>query len=173
MAAPNEPEPAAPRANAKLQGPPVESERERLNRHFAELIQEIRVAEAGVQILFAFLLTLPFTNRFAQMAGRDICAYAVATVGAVVATITLVTPVSYHRLLFRKGRKPEVVHITSVLAVVGLVFFGIALIGAAFLIADVVLGLGWGIGFAAMLLCLELALWYILPLAHHPSRQTP
>jgi hypothetical protein len=168
MAAPNGPEPAAPRATAKLQGPPVEGERERLNRNFAELIQEIRVAEAGVQILFAFLLTLPFTNRFAQMAGRDICAYAVATVGAVVATITLVTPVSYHRLLFRKGRKPELVHITSVLAVVGLAFFGIA-----FLIADVVLGLGWGIGFAAMLLCLEVALWYILPLAHHPSRRTP
>src|SRR3981081_1245909 len=75
MAAPNGPEPPSPRATAKLQGPPVENERERLNRNFAELIQEIRVAEAGVQILFAFLLTLPFTNRFGQMTGRDICAY--------------------------------------------------------------------------------------------------
>jgi Family of unknown function (DUF6328) len=102
------------------------------------------VAETGIQILFAFPLTLPFTSRFAQLYGRDIGAYAVATVGSVVATITLVTPVSYHRLAFRKGRKPELVNVTSVLALVGLAAFGIAFISAGSVIADVVLGPGLG-----------------------------
>jgi hypothetical protein len=151
--------------------PTEETERERLNRNFAELLQEVRVAETGVQILFAFLLTLPFTARFEQLDSRDIWAYAVATLGAAAATIALVAPVSYHRLAFRAGRKPEIVSAVSVLAQAGLVAFGIALVGAGFLIADVVLGLPWGIGFAALLVCLEAALWYVLPLTNLGARR--
>jgi hypothetical protein len=142
-----------------------ESESERINRNFAELLQEVRVAETGVQILFAFLLTLPFTQRFGDLAGRDIAAYAVSAVGAAVATVVLVAPVSFHRITFRQGRKPELVAFASLLALTGLICFGIALVGAAFLIADVVLGLGAGIGFAVLVTGLELALWIVLPLA--------
>lgn len=146
--------------------PAVENERDRLNRNFAELLQEVRVTQTGVQILFAFLLTLPFSNRFAQLPMRDVSAYAVAAVGAAIATVLLVAPVSYHRLAFRKGRKLELVTVASQLAQIGLFAFGIALIAAGFLIADVVLGLGWGIGFGGLLLVLEAILWYVLPLAH-------
>ena len=67
-----------------------ETERQRLNRNFAELLQEVRVAETGVQILFAFLLTLPFTQRFGELPGRDVAAYALSIVGAAVATVVLV-----------------------------------------------------------------------------------
>ena len=146
--------------------PGVESEQDRLNRNFAELLQEVRVAETGVQILFAFLLTLPFTNRFEDLIDRDIAAYAVAACGAAVATVMLVAPVSYHRLAFRKGRKPELVYVASLLAQLGLAAFGVALVAACFLIADVVLGMSWAIGFSALVACLEAALWYALPLSH-------
>jgi hypothetical protein len=144
---------------------PEETERDRINRNFAELLQEVRVAETGVQILFAFLLTLPFTQRFGSLAGRDVAAYAVSAVGAAVATVVLVAPVSFHRLTFRQGRKPELVAFASVLALVGLISFGVALVSAAFLIADVVLGVGAGVGFAIVVLGLQTVLWFVLPLA--------
>jgi hypothetical protein len=62
--------------------PPIEDERNRLNRNFAELLHEVRVAQTGVQILFAFLLTLPFTTRFTGLTGRDVSAYCVSVLGA-------------------------------------------------------------------------------------------
>src|SRR5215831_16765059 len=82
--------------------PPIEDERVRLNRNFSELLQEVRVAQTGVQILFAFLLTLPFTTRFTALGARDIAAYCVSVLGAAAATVLLVTPVSYHRLVFHE-----------------------------------------------------------------------
>ena len=142
-----------------------ETDGERINRNFSELLQEVRVAETGVQILFAFLLTLPFTQRFGELAGRDIAAYAVSAVGASVATVVLVAPVSFHRITFRRGRKPELVAFASLLALIGLICFGVALVSAAFLIADVVLGLGAAIGFAVLVAGMEAALWIVLPLA--------
>ena len=145
--------------------PAVEPARERLNRNFAELLQEVRVAQTGVQFLFAFLLTLPFTNRFARLSDRDLGAYSVAAAGAAVAAVLLVAPVSYHRVAFRRGRKPELVNMASVMAQLGLLAFGLSLLAAGFLIADVVLGLNWAIGFGVLLFVLEVGLWYVLPLA--------
>jgi hypothetical protein len=149
----------------------AESERERLNRNFAELLQEVRVAETGVQILFAFLLTLPFTNRFERLGTRDLAAYAVAAVGAAFATVVLVAPVSIHRLWFREGRKPELVNLASNLAQMGLFSFGLALASAAFLIFDVALGLGWGVCFAVGVAGLAGTLWYLVPFASHRQRR--
>jgi hypothetical protein len=146
--------------------PPVEPARERINRNFAELLQEVRVAQTGVQFLFAFLLTLPFTNRFEDLGDRDIAAYAISVVAAAVAAVTLVAPVSYHRIAFRAGRKPELVAAASLLAQCGLVAFGFSLIAAGFLIADVVLGMSWAIGFSILLFLLAAILWFVLPLAH-------
>jgi hypothetical protein len=142
-----------------------ETEGERINRNFSELLQEVRVAETGVQILFAFLLTLPFTQRFGDLTHRDIAAYAISAVGAAVATVVLVAPVSFHRITFRQGRKPELVAFASVLALIGLTCFGVALVSAAFLIADFVLGLVAAIAFAILVAGLEAALWIVLPLA--------
>jgi Family of unknown function (DUF6328) len=150
--------------------PAVEPERERLNRNFAELLQEIRVAETGVQILFAFLLALPFTSRFGELGNLEVAAYAVSAVGSAVATVILVAPVSFHRLWFRHGRKPELVAFASMLALIGLIFFGVALVSASFLIADVILGWGWGLGFAAVVAGLEVALWLVVPLAYREGR---
>jgi hypothetical protein len=146
-------------------GPPVENDRERLNRNFAELMQEFRVAQTGVQILFAFLLTLPFTNRFGQVGPRDVVAYAIAAVGAAVATVVLIAPVSIHRAWFRAGRKPELVTLASRLAQVGTFSFGVALASAVFLIFDVAIGFWWGVGFTALVVVLAGGLWYVVPAA--------
>src|SRR5256885_15310569 len=78
---------------------------ERWDRNFSELLQELRVAQTGVQVLFAFLLTLPFTNRFERIDGVDRYTYVCTIVAAAAATALLIAPVSYHRLVFRQGRK--------------------------------------------------------------------
>ena len=129
--------------DARAENERAENERERLNRNFAELLQEFRVAQTGVQILFAFLLTLPSTNWFAQLGPRDLVAYAVATVGAAVGTVVLVAPVSIHRAWFREGRKPELFTVASRLAQVGTFAFGVAL--------------------AALVVELAGVLWYVVP----------
>src|SRR5947209_10039375 len=82
---------------------------ERWDRNFSELLQELRVAQTGVQVLFAFLLTLPFTNRFERITEVQRGTYVVTLVAAAAATALLIAPVSYHRLVFRQGRKPQLV----------------------------------------------------------------
>src|SRR5689334_10782878 len=91
---------------------------ERSDRNFSELLQELRVAQTGVQVLFAFLLTLPFTNRFGQIAGVDRYTYVGTVVAAGAATALLIAPVSYHRMVFQQGRKAQLVRVAHRLAVV-------------------------------------------------------
>jgi Family of unknown function (DUF6328) len=82
---------------------------ERWDRNFIELLQELRVAQTGVQILFAFLLTMPFTNRFGQVSDLDKVVYVITLVAAATAMALLIAPVSDHRQVFRQGRKPQLV----------------------------------------------------------------
>jgi Flp pilus assembly protein TadB len=136
---------------------------ERWDRNFIELLQELRVAQTGVQILFAFLLTLPFTNRFKEISDLDKTVYVITLVAAATATALLIAPVSDHRQVFRQGRKPELVRTASTLAQAGLGALLVAIIGAMFLVLDVVAGLGWATGLAVVITLLYLALWYLLP----------
>ncbi|GAA4488278.1 DUF6328 family protein [Actinoallomurus oryzae] len=136
---------------------------ERWDRNFVELLQELRVAQTGVQILFAFLLTLPFTNRFGDVGDRDKTVYVITLVAAATATALLIAPVSGHRQVFRQGRKPQLVRTASALAQAGLVALLIAMIGAVFLVLDVVAGLGWAAGLGAVIAALFVVLWYLLP----------
>jgi len=136
---------------------------ERWDRNFIELLQELRVAQTGVQILFAFLLTLPFTNRFGDVSDLDKAVYVITLVASATATALLIAPVSDHRQVFRQGHKPELVRIASMLAQAGLAALLVAIIGAVFLVLDVVAGLGWATGLAAALVAVYLVLWYVLP----------
>jgi len=119
-----------------------------------------------VQILFAFLLTLPFTNRFGEVTRLDRGVYAVTLVAAATATAFLIAPVSYHRIVFRKGRKSELVRAGSVLAALGLVCLLVAVLGAVFLTVDIVLGVPLAAGVVAWLAALFGFLWYALPILH-------
>jgi putative flippase GtrA len=119
-----------------------------------------------VQILFAFLLTLPFTNRFGTVSRYERGTYAVTLLAAAVATAFLIAPVSYHRIVFREGRKPQLVRAASVLAALGLVCLLVAMLGAVYLVTDVVLGAPVAGAILAGLAAVYGFLWYVLPFLH-------
>ncbi|MBB5867667.1 O-antigen/teichoic acid export membrane protein [Allocatelliglobosispora scoriae] len=143
-----------------------ETAEQRLHRNFAELLQELRVAQTGVQILFAFLLTLPFSARFSALSGLQHWLYIAALVAAAVAAATIIAPVSFHRLVFRQGLKEEVVQVSSRLAQIGIFALMLAIIGAILLVVDVVAGLTWAVWLSSILGVLYLGLWYVLPAMH-------
>jgi cation transport ATPase len=141
-----------------------ESDQERLDRNFNELLQELRVAQAGVQILFAFLLSLAFTQRFEDLTDIQRGIYVVALVAAAVAAALFIAPVSWHRMLFRMRRKHELVHAGNRFAVAGLGALVTSVAAAFLLIVDVVIG-----PVAAVILTVAVAgcyllFWYVLPL---------
>ena len=97
--------------------PRDESGAERADRNLAELLQELRVAGLGVQVLFGFLLSLPFTSRFTRLSGGQRDLYLACLVLAAAATALLLGPVAYHRLVFRRGEKESLVQAASVMAI--------------------------------------------------------
>jgi Family of unknown function (DUF6328) len=113
---------------------------ERADRQLAELLQEVRVAQTGVQVLFGFLLTVPFTARFGSLAAGERALYfgTLATAGA--AAMLLIAPSSQHRILFRCGDKDHIVRIANRYAIAGLACVALAMVGALTLVADVILG---------------------------------
>lgn len=150
-----------------------ESEATRLDRNYNELLQELRVAQTGVQILFAFLLGIAFQSRFTSIQPYQRGIYLVTLIAAACAAIMLIAPVAIHRMLFRRHQKGEIVELTSRLAAVGLVFLAIAILSAVLFVLDVVINLTLGIALTAGLGLLILGLWYALPLnlrRSHPSR---
>ncbi|WBB79701.1 DUF6328 family protein [Micromonospora sp. WMMD882] len=116
-----------------------ETEKQRWQRNFADLLQELRVAQTGVQILFAFLLTLPFSAGFGETTEfqRDI--YVVALLAAAGATAMIISPVAFHRALFRQGRKPELVRFAHRMASGGLGLMLVSMVSAVLLITDFIL----------------------------------
>ena len=115
-----------------------ESEAERDDRNLAELLQELRVAGLGVQVLFGFLLSLPFTSRFTRLSHGQRELYLATLVLAAVATALLLGPVAYHRLVFRRGQKEGLVRAASVMAIAGLVTVGLAVSAAVLLVTGYV-----------------------------------
>ena len=145
--------------------PREESAAQRADRNLGELLQELRVAGLGVQVLFGFLLSLPFTNRFTRLntAQRDL--YLATVVLAAVATALLVGPVAYHRLVFRRGQKERLVRAASVMAIGGLAAVALAVSAAVLLVTSFVgggLAAGLITAFVAGLFAL---LWFVFPLA--------
>jgi hypothetical protein len=140
-----------------------ETELERWDRNFDELLQELRVAQTGVQILFAFLLTVAFSNRFADVSALEKWVFVVTLLSAATAAALLIAPVSYHRLVFRQGRKPELVHVAATLAKLGLLFLGAAIVGTVFLALDEVAGGAVAVPATVAVAALYVTLWYGLP----------
>ena len=142
-------------------------------RRLRELLQEIRVAQTGVQILFAFLITLPFSARFGGITQLEETVYVVTLCVAAASAALLIAPVAYRRQALRRGLKPRLVRAASVLAQLGLIFQLLAISGAVFLVVDVVAGLRWAAGICALLAAIYVLLWYVLPaldaLRHKPK----
>jgi hypothetical protein len=136
-----------------------------LDRNLAELLQELRVAFTGVQILFAFLLSMAFTQRFTELDGFDIAVYVVALLSTALATMVLIAPVSFHRIVFRRGQKAALVLVADRLLMVGLALLIPAICSSVLLILDVVLGRWQAIVGCSVTVLVGLLTWYALPLA--------
>jgi hypothetical protein len=140
-----------------------ESQRQRWDRNFADLLQELRVAQTGVQILFAFLLTLPFSNGFPRTTEFQKGVYFVALLSAAFAAALIISPVAFHRALFRQGRKPELVRYAHRAAGVGLGFTLLSMIASILLIGGFVLSTGVAITLTAIAAAWFLTFWAAVP----------
>jgi hypothetical protein len=141
-----------------------ESEDERINRNVAELLQELRVASLGVQVLFGFLLSLPFTNRFGQLDHAQRILYQVSLLLAAGATALLAAPVAYHRIVFRRHEKRRLLAVSNALALCGLAVVGLAISTAVWLVVSVVDSGAVVPVLAAVMPVVFVALWFVLPL---------
>jgi MFS family permease len=140
-----------------------ESDKERWERNFSDLLQELRVAQTGVQILFAFLLTMVFASRFNGVDVFERGVYLVALLSAAGATGMIIAPVAYHRLLFQQGRKPQLVHSAHRMALGGLAFLLVSMVSSVLLVTDVILDRWLAILLSAMIGIWLALLWGILP----------
>jgi hypothetical protein len=134
-----------------------------LDRNLAELLQELRVAITGVQILFAFLLGLAFTQRFTSLDRFDVTVYTVTLLATALATIALIAPVSFHRLVFRRRQKSALIVVADRLLLLGLALLVLAISSAVLLILDVVLGRWQGLAGGGLVAVVGALTWYGLP----------
>ncbi|WP_445256242.1 DUF6328 family protein [Nocardioides aurantiacus] len=142
-----------------------ETEAERSDRNWAELVQELRVAQTGVQVLAGFLLTLPFTTRFGDLDDPHRVTYLVAFSLAVLTVCLLTAPVVLHRFLFARGAKDVLVGAGARLAALGLATMGLTLVVAVDLIFGVVVDDVAGHVAAALALLVYAGAWVALPAA--------
>ena len=113
---------------------------ERYDRNLVELLQEVRVVQTGVQVLFAFLLTAPLAARFPALTEFQKLTYFVTLLATGAAAILLIAPTAYHRLLFRLGDKAHLLVVANRLTLAGLVCVAVSIIGALMLVTDLLFG---------------------------------
>ncbi len=143
-----------------------EDPHERTARELIELLNELRVILPGVQVLFAFLLTVPFTQRFPQLTGLQTGVFFGTLLCTAIATALLIAPSPHHRILWREGAREMRLELGNVLTIVGLVFLVPAMIGVIFVITDLLFGLTAAIIVTVVLALLFALLWFILPLRY-------
>jgi hypothetical protein len=143
---------------------------ERNDRNLSDLLQELRVAGLGVQVLFGFLLSLPFTNRFVKLGPSQRGLYEASVILAAVSIALLVAPVAYHRWVFRMHEKDLLLRAANTMALAGLATVALAICSSVLLVMSVV-AVGW---LAAILVAVTVAmfagLWFVLPIL---SRRQP
>ena len=144
-----------------------ENEKHRWDRNFADLLQELRVAQTGIQILFAFLLTLPFSNGFPRTTPFQKDVYVVALLAAAASTAMIISPVAFHRALFRQGRKPELVRYAHRMTTGGLGFMLVSMVSSILLITDFLLSRTMSIVLTASAALVFLVLWVAFPWFRH------
>ncbi|PPK70941.1 DUF6328 family protein [Actinokineospora auranticolor] len=144
--------------------PRTETPRQRLDRNYGEMLQEVRVAQTGVQFLLAFLLALAFTPRFAEISvfQRDI--YVIALLLGAAATALLIAPAPFHRLVFRRRLKRHLVAATGWFTLCGLGFLMLSLGASLLLILDVVLGTRQALWLSGGTITWFAGLWFAAPL---------
>jgi hypothetical protein len=141
-----------------------ETESERLDRNLGELLGELRVALPGVQVLFAFLLVVPFNQRFANVSSFDKTVYFVTLLCTTAASLFLIAPTVHHRITFRMQDKEHIVLVANRLAIVGLGFLAVAMTGVILLVTDFLFGTGTTVATTALVASAFALLWYAIPI---------
>ena len=147
-----------------------ETKAQQLDRNFNEQLQEVRIAQAGVQILFAFLLTLPFQQRFTTLSDFQRNVYLWTLIAAAVSVVMFTAPVAAHRTLFREGVKDFIVKYSSRLTATGLFTLLVAVVGGTVLVLDVMLSHTASLAIGGTLALLAIVLWLVIPLWHKAKR---
>jgi len=147
-----------------------ETEDERLDRNLGELLQELRIALPGVQVLFAFLLALPFQQGFERTSDFQRDAYFATLVLTAISTALLIAPIAYHRITFRLQRKGDLVKLGNRLTLAGLVSLGFAMTGAIMLITDFLYSPLTTALASAFALLLFFVPWFLIPIARRRQR---
>jgi hypothetical protein len=157
-----------------------ETELERCDRNLVELLQEVRVVQTGVQVLFAFLLTAPLAPRFPELSSFQRLDYFVTLLAAGAAAVLLIAPTAYHRILFRLGDKEHLVLVANRFTLAGLACVALSMVGAVLLVTDLLFdGLAIVVGTTGVAALGCLMLWCVAPLRRRgkisaaPARHMP
>jgi Na+/H+ antiporter NhaD/arsenite permease-like protein len=143
----------------------------RLDRELVELLNELRVMIPGVQVLFAFLLTVPFTNRFADARVLERSAYAVSFGCATVCSVLLLTPSVYHRTRFRQRDKERLLRWSNRLTIAASAVLAVGIASSVLLVVGFLYSDAWGVVAAGIALALAAALWFVLPISGGSRRR--
>ena len=141
-----------------------ETQKERIDREVIELLNGLRVTLPGVQVMFAFLLILPFQSGFADLTGLELAVYFVALLATTVALIMLITPASFHRLRFRARDKERMLRISNRLSIGGILCLAVAITAAVFLVTEVLFGDVAAIAVATVVALGVALFWFAVPL---------
>jgi hypothetical protein len=141
-----------------------ESRRERVNRELIELLNELRVALPGVQVLFAFLLAVPFSNGYSRITGFQREIFFATLVATTISTVCFIVPTAYHRLNFREQEKERILVTSNKFSVAGLAFLALAMVGVVVLVTDVIYSDAAALVTGALTLVAFGSLWFALPL---------
>jgi hypothetical protein len=144
----------------------VEDPQERTARELIELLSELRVILPGVQVLFAFLLMVPFTQRFPDLDDLGTRVFFMTLLCTAIATALLIAPSAHHRMLWRGGVREERLELGNVLTIAGLIFLVPAMVGVVFVITDFIFGLTAGVVVTALLALFFVILWFVYPLRY-------
>jgi hypothetical protein len=142
-----------------------DEERDRHHRELVELLNELRVALPGVQVLFAFLLTVPFTNRFDALTTVQTRVFMGAFLATGIASILLMGPSAYHRIRFRDGDEERMLRTSNRWALSGLVFLALALVLVVYLVAELVTSTTFAVLASIVFAVLAASMWFALPLS--------
>ena len=145
----------------------------RLDRELGELLQELRVALPGVQVLFAFLLTIPFAQRFTTITSSQKTAYFIAFLSTAAATALLIAPSAHHRIRWRQGDKEQLLRTASKFTLAGLAFLTVAMASTVFVVTDVLYDTTWAVLIAVATGLVFVLLWFTLPAGWHILRRPP
>jgi hypothetical protein len=147
-----------------------ETQKERLDRNLNELLMGLRVALPGVQVLFAFLLVLPFQQRFSEVTRFQEKVYFATLLCTAAASVLLIAPSARHRIQFRQDDKAYVVFTANQLAIAGLAFLGLAVVGAVLLVSDFLFSTAFAIVCTAAVAGILGWAWFGSPLSRRLSR---